>query len=468
MFYGFNGGSGEDLARTIAGDGTARGRAVSVAPLDDAVRALPTTGPVVIVSSSCNGAPPDDAARFVRWPTQDGPDLSGVDCLVLGCGNRDWSATYQRVPTLIDEAMAAGARRLRERGATDARADFFGDWERWYEPLWPLLSAERGVEVGRVGPRFRVVESDAAEGLGDLASAVVLENRELVRGPGAGSKRHLELRLPEGTAYRTGDYLSVLPQNHPDPVRRAVARLGTRAERVVTVESGAPTGLVPVGRALRVDELLTRCVDLSAPASAGVAAGIASPPESFRPPADTAVPVVLIAAGTGIAPFQGFLRARAALGGEPGPALLLFGCRGPELDGLYAEELAGLGDWLEVDRAYSRHPDGDVRHVQHRLWQRRDRVRELVDAGARAPLRRRDADGPRGGGGSGAHRFRRRVAGRAPRRGAVRDGRVLTARTEGARAPRPLSPGSPPARASAPGAATSPWCATRSAGCAPA
>ncbi|ATE54653.1 cytochrome P450 [Actinosynnema pretiosum] len=477
VFYGSNGGSGEGLARTIAGDGAARGWATSVAPLDDAVRALPASGPVVIVSSSYNGAPPDNAAHFVRWLTQDGPDLSGVDYLVLGCGNLDWSATYQRVPTLIDEAMAAaGARRLRERGATDARADFFGDWERWYEPLWPLLSAECGVEVGEIGPRFRVVESDAADGLGDLASAVVLENRELVRGPDAGSKRHLELRLPDGTSYRTGDYLSVLPQNHPDLVRRAVARLGTRAERVVTVESSAPTGLVPVGRALRVDELLTRCVDLSAPAGAGVVArlaercpcpperaelaattgatllellerfpscavdlalalellpaprtrlysissaaeeqraevaltvsvtgvtsgylsrvrpgdrvavGIASPPESFRPPADNTVPVVLIAAGTGIAPFRGFLRARAALGGEPGPALLLFGCRGPELDDLYAEEFAALGDWLEVDRAYSRHPDGEVRHVQHRLWQRRDRVRELVDAGARVYL----------------------------------------------------------------------------------
>ncbi|MFJ7213673.1 bifunctional cytochrome P450/NADPH--P450 reductase [Amycolatopsis sp. NPDC098790] len=501
VLYGSNGGSSESLARTIAGDGEARGWATAVVPLDDHVDALPTTGPVVIVSSSYNGTPPDNAGKFVDWLTTAGPDLSGVDYFVLGCGSLDWAATYQRIPTVIDEAMAAaGARRLRERGAVDARTDFFGDWDRWYEPLWPMLSEKYGVDdVAETEPRFRVVEAVDGGDRHELATAVVLENRELVRAPGEGSKRHLEVRLPSGFSYRTGDYLSVLPQNHPSLVARMIQRLGVGAEQIVTVESTAPAGLVPIGRAMRIDDLLTRYVDLSGPATPRVAArlgqsttcppertelqrladagyatdllarrltlldlmemfgscevdlalalellpaprvrqysissaaekqeavaltvsvlegsalsgngtyvgaasgylrriqpgdrltvAVTSPPDTFRPPADNATPVVMIAAGSGIAPFRGFVQARVAraeAGEELGPTVLFFGCRHPDWDDLYAKELAEhvAASRLEIHRAYSRQPQGGVRYVQDRLSEERTRVRALIDAGA--------------------------------------------------------------------------------------
>ena len=47
-------------------------------------------------------------------------------------------------------------------------------------------------------------------------------NRELVdmTSPFGRSKRHLEVRLPEGANYRTGDHLAVLPENAPEQVER--------------------------------------------------------------------------------------------------------------------------------------------------------------------------------------------------------------------------------------------------------
>ncbi|GAA1614098.1 flavodoxin domain-containing protein [Actinoplanes couchii] len=430
-----------------------------VATLDSRAGDLPLDGPVVIVTSSYNGNPPDNAARFVDWLTTAKPDLTGVDYLVLGCGSLDWAATYQRVPTLIDEAMtAAGARRLRDRGVIDARTDFFGDWERWYQPLWPLLAPDRRPTAA--GPRFRV-----------SSQAVVLENRELVRLPGHGSKRHLEIRLPEGVTYRTGDYLSVRPENDPVLVTRMLNRLGLRPDRICTIDTDLPESLIPVGHPLTAEELLLRYVDLAVPATAGVVARLAettrctperaelddpaplldkrltvldllerftscrvdlalalellpaprprqysissaaedqpetaaltvsvvdggvasgylsrarpgdlisafitSPPESFRPPADPEIPIVMIAAGSGVAPFRAFLRSRPAAA----RSLLFFGCRHPEADDLYADELTGH----EVHRAYSRHPDGDITYVQHRLWADRDRLTALLAEGA--------------------------------------------------------------------------------------
>ncbi|MEU6103328.1 bifunctional cytochrome P450/NADPH--P450 reductase [Streptomyces flaveolus] len=499
VLYGSNGGSSESLARTIAADGALRGWASTVAPLDDYAGRLPVTGPVAIVVSSYNGTPPDNAQDFVTWLTTDRPDLSGVDYFVLGCGSLDWAATYQRVPMLVDEAMeAAGARRIRERGATDARTDFFGDWERWYEPLWPALSEEYGVEqTSQTGPRFRVTETDATPER-EHATAVVLQNRELVRGPSGRSKRHLEVRLPDDVRYRTGDYLSVLPENDPALVARLIARLGTHGERVCTIDSNAPVGVIPLKRSLRVEELLSRYVDLAVPATPGavrrlagttgcppernelkrladkdgagmergltlvellerfpscqvdlalvlellpaprprqysissaaeeqndaaltvsvveapahrgegvfrgtassylqrvrigdrLVATIASPPETFRPPADVSVPVVMIAAGSGIAPFRGFIRARmaaAAAGRDVGPTVLFFGCQHPEWDDLYADEFTEHEDSgrLEVHRAYSQLPEGEIRHVQHRLSAEHERVRALIKSGAR-------------------------------------------------------------------------------------
>jgi cytochrome P450/NADPH-cytochrome P450 reductase len=50
----------------------------------------------------------------------------------------------------------------------------------------------------------------------------------------------------------------------------------------------------------------------------------------------------MICAGTGIAPFRGFVQEcalRAAAGGPIGRALLFFGCHHPDVDFLYREEL---------------------------------------------------------------------------------------------------------------------------------
>jgi len=107
----------------------------------------------------------------------------------------------------------------------------------------------------------------------------------------------------------------------------------------------------------------------------------------FHPPPDPQTPMVLICAGTGIAPFRGFLQERAAqaeAGRAVGKALLFFGCDHPEVDFLYREELAAwrAADVVDVRPAFTYSVEDDVKYVQDRLWKDRADVAALVRQGA--------------------------------------------------------------------------------------
>ncbi|MBA2402031.1 MAG: cytochrome P450 [Bradyrhizobium sp.] len=106
----------------------------------------------------------------------------------------------------------------------------------------------------------------------------------------------------------------------------------------------------------------------------------------FRLPDDPSVPIIMIGPGTGLAPFRGFLQERAdrkAKGASLGAALLFFGCRNPEQDYLYADELKAFAanGVTELHTAFSR-ADGPKTYVQHQVAAQKDRVWSLIEKGA--------------------------------------------------------------------------------------
>ncbi|KAG4220217.1 Bifunctional cytochrome P450/NADPH--P450 reductase [Phytophthora cactorum] len=112
---------------------------------------------------------------------------------------------------------------------------------------------------------------------------------------------------------------------------------------------------------------------------------------AFHLPQDVEnTPVICVGAGTGLAPFRGFIQERAAMvaaGRTLAPAILFVGCREPGRDDLYAEEFA---EWeragaVTVRRAFSRKPeasDGN-KYVQDALRAYADDVLKLWRDGAR-------------------------------------------------------------------------------------
>jgi cytochrome P450 / NADPH-cytochrome P450 reductase len=108
---------------------------------------------------------------------------------------------------------------------------------------------------------------------------------------------------------------------------------------------------------------------------------------AFRLPDDAAVPIIMIGPGTGLAPFRGFLQERAALkagGAEVGNALLFFGCRHPQQDFIYEEELRGFEQQgvTRLSTAFSRVEGQQKCHVQNEIYARRDEVWQMIEDGA--------------------------------------------------------------------------------------
>ncbi|WP_353946749.1 cytochrome P450 [Streptomyces sp. HUAS MG91] len=499
FLHGSNYGTCSGLARQLADEAAALGCETEVAPLDAYAGALPTDRPVIVVAASYNGRPTDDAGQFTA-ALDDVPD--GVAYAVLGVGDRNWAATYQHVPTRIDERLAAaGAERLCERAAADASGDLNGTvrtftarlraalLERYGDPdatgTAPASPAAYEIRELTGGP---LAAATARHGLAELT---VTESYDLTAAGHPRAKRFLRLALPEGTTYRTGDHLTVLPAHEPALVDRAVAALGLDPDTLLDLRDHRPgrTGLA-VDRPLTVRELLTRHTELlhrpTPEAVAVLAAANPCPPEAaalkalpaddprtfveliedhpalrgaltwpalldllpplrprhysissspatgkpghvdlmvsvldapaasgrgrhrgtasthlaglrpgavvlgrvqpcrdaFRIRPDAPEPVIMVAAGTGLAPFRGAVAERGA--GLPS-ALVYFGCDHPERDFLHADELraADAAGAISLRPVFSEAPVDGHAFVQHRIAAEAAEVGRLLDAGAR-------------------------------------------------------------------------------------
>ncbi|MGW8976848.1 bifunctional cytochrome P450/NADPH--P450 reductase [Streptomyces platensis] len=497
LLHGSNYGTCREFAGRLADEATGLGFATDVAPLDAYAGALPADRPVVIVAASYNGQPTDDAAAFVQWlnTARDGA-AADLPFAVLGVGDRNWAATYQHIPTLIDDRLSAlGAHRLLSRGEADASGDLGGTVKEFTAALRTELLTRYGdpatVGAGEAAPEdtgYTVTEItggplDALAARHDLVPMTVTEAYDLTAEGWPRPKRFLRIALPDGVTYRTADHLAVLPANAPAAVERAAQALGADPDTVLALHSGRRAGrdTLPVDRPLTVRQLLTHHLELglrptpdqvavlaahnpcpperqaletlaeddprtlidlieahpalrgalpwptvlellpplrtrhyslsSSPATDArhadlmvsllpggtgstylhgvrpgdtVLARVQSCREAFRLDAADDTPVILVAAGTGLAPFRGAVADRVAEN-QQAPARLYFGCDDPNADFLHAAEFtaAEAAGVLSVRPVFSERPQNGHRFVQHRIAAEAAEVWELLKAGAR-------------------------------------------------------------------------------------
>jgi cytochrome P450/NADPH-cytochrome P450 reductase len=500
ILFGSNSGSCESFAGTLASEAPLHGFNATVSTLDSVVGSLPNDQPVIIITASYEGKPCENAKQFVAY-LESKPKLN-INYAVFGAGHHDWVTTYQKIPIYIDEMIGkSGGTRIIERGAGDAAGDFFGAFEAWKEKLFQVLRKTTGIEniIGEEKLSIQIVNS--TRNLGQITDVgIIQENKILVQANDISPTiRHMEIELPKGQTYRSGDYLAILPINPIQIVQRVLQHFNLSTDTHIKIHSTTDT-FFPTGHPVKaidiisgyvelaqliskkqIETLATLCKDeneqiklanlandtyqteildkrysildilelypscqlsfsqylrmlpslrirqysisssplwnsesatitfdiIDAPAFNGHGQyyGIASNylanlkkgdslscsvrPSNvgFHLPGDTKVPVIMIAAGTGIAPFRGFIQERAAqmiCGREIGPTILYYGCRTEE-DFLYSNELdkwSKLGA-VQIKIAFSRQSDENKKYVQYLIWEDRNQIAKLYRDGAR-------------------------------------------------------------------------------------
>lgn len=295
--YGSNTGTCQTLAHTLASEAPKHGFCPAVMSMDQATEIISANSklPVVVITASYEGQPPDNAAAFASWLTNleaEGNPKSLQDHVhaVFGCGHRDWVDTFQRVPTWVDNALTAcGSKAVVKRGSSDVSNDeTFNEFDLWADQsLWPALTQEyfkdrpTSEETSKTGSEeekaeaktagFKVVPSSRVEELSyDGSEATVLEST-LLTVPGEPEKRHIKIQLPPGMDYSTGDYLAVLPVNHDEIVKVAMTRFGLPVDAQV-VSNKSINGLPSKPRYRSAYIMLKELVEINHPATDKVSA----------------------------------------------------------------------------------------------------------------------------------------------------------------------------------------------------
>lgn len=493
VFHGSNLGTCRALAHQLAEEAADLGYRTTVAPLNEATRALPTEGAMVVVAASYNGQPTDDAREFLSWlDSAEARADSELRYAVLGVGDRNWAETYQAVPRKIDEHLAGiGGTPILPRCEADTSGDFAGSVESFSQALWTSLGAVTGADAPASpaeGPLYELRAIDgpvtaAIDARFEVIPMTVLENRELVgaNNPLGQAKRLVRVALPDDVEYRTGDHLTVLADNQPEVVDHAGELLGLILDRRISINTRRNTRrAIALDREVSVRELLTHFLELRKPATRTqllrLAAANTCPPErsalealaehpetrslgiagclmefpatklsraellelfepmtprhysiassarqspgvvelvvsvldaparsgygdfqgvasnylanvtpgqqirarvdqarqAFRAGADPSRNVILVSAGTGVAPFRGFVgdRLAAQSAGESfAPALCFFGVRHPDVDYLFRDEFAAAeqSGVVQMRPAFSRASENGIKYVQDRI-----------------------------------------------------------------------------------------------------
>ncbi|KAH8888031.1 cytochrome P450 [Thozetella sp. PMI_491] len=275
IYYGSNTGTCESLAQRLAADAASHGFAAVIDPLDAARQNLPSGQPVVFITASYEGQPPDNANLFCDWITSvKGAEFKGIPYAVFGCGHRDWSQTFHRIPRLVDTTMEAqGGTRICPLGLADAYdGQILSDFEQWEDDVfWPAMAGKYGgvedSDNDKLSPNLSIELSTPRSSTlrQDVREANVI-SAEVLTAPGAPVKKHVEFELPSDISYRAGDYLAILPINPKESVARVLRHFHLAWDANLTIRSQGPT-MLPTNVPVPVADVLGAYVELAQPAT---------------------------------------------------------------------------------------------------------------------------------------------------------------------------------------------------------
>ena len=310
---------------------------VHVAAMND-LGHYPQAGGVILMTSTYgDGVAPANAARFLDKLTH---NESGLPVAILAFGDRMFASFCGYGDQVRAALDVAGWPSFLPMAQVDRHSA--ADFNAWVQDLDALLGLTLKIDLQIQRPRMMRLELVARDDYGQQVQAPTTVLRFRAHRPSGW--RGFFTRRP---AYAAGDLLGMMPPG--SDVLRLYSLASSRRDGFVEIAVRKMPGGVCSG--WLHDLALGAQIDASI-----------RPNPAFRP--QSKGPVIMIAAGTGLGPMVGFLRAmRQGRGAE-----LYFGARDPASDYLYEQVLAealAQGRLSRLTTAFSRVQDRA--YVQDRL-----------------------------------------------------------------------------------------------------
>lgn len=346
-------GTAARLAAATAAALAAGGEKAAVAPLGAVkTKDLARFRLVLLIASTTGEGEVPDGARGVA-KTLKGGLLSRVRFATLALGDSSYTHFCRGGQRLRSAFLAAGATEAVDLWEVDG--DPSAAWVSWMDTLRAEL--ELKCEVSGLAPVSAPVTLKVAA-------------RQRLDDPAKGSTQETWRILLQGEsdiAFRPGDLvrLSAGAGERPRSYSVGSSSLVDPRNIELTVRLHEWAGADGMRRFGRVSGLL-----VNETAEGAMVEAMLDPHPGFNPPSDPQWPIIMIGAGSGIAPFPGFITERRA-SGRAGPAWLIFGNRHRDGDFLWRdlfEHALRDGTLTRMDTAFSRDPDDGAR-VQARLTQ---------------------------------------------------------------------------------------------------
>ena len=218
--------------------------------LDAATEHVPKDRPVVIITPSYEGQPPDNGRKFVTWleslQNKQG-SMQKVKYALFGCGNPDWVTTYHRIPKLIESILdRTGATKFCETGFGNAAGDIIGAFDAFAEQVWTALRESGGKSEPAQDDLQVQMTVERPEMLGEkeMTMGTVRQHVQLAGTSVGPMKMMMDVELAKDASYQAGDYLVVLPTNHRHNIRRVLSRFDIPIDALVKLSGTKKTFLV--------------------------------------------------------------------------------------------------------------------------------------------------------------------------------------------------------------------------------
>jgi len=324
IYYGSNVGACEELAFNMAEQGIQFGVKATVKPLDSIVLdddqglSLPEVQHIVVITSTYNGFPPDNAKKFSDWIEKEFESkskiMAGKGYALCGVGNSQWHATFHKFPKRLEYLFnETGAKAMMASCLVDVSKQWCDDFEDWCTKFWPRLLDSLNIEPKEDLIRKAVLNNSKAgnnlevefvpkeskiktlleyfqENSSEFLARPlrITKNAELQYNDSPRSTRHIELQLPQEMTYSTGGHIAIRPFAPKSYIEEALALMNLKGDEFVAAGFNNKHAVEPLKKKrakMQVSQLL-KFLDLTVKPSQKTLEDLSElcqcPPEMFK------------------------------------------------------------------------------------------------------------------------------------------------------------------------------------------